>query len=288
MIRLIEAKMCFHADLIYHLLAHMNLNDNPSNLFSDKYIQEITQKKAALGLESSLEQELSPFINVYLQGFERLCLVNFVPFYTNNLEQTRNELLAQPFFTKEDKNDFLTPFLKIAEKEKETFYMNFWTNEINKYLELINQFNIYLGDKISKFKSIFDFYNVSPNIYLLLSITQNGRGIYIKDYFTAIVRLPRNSAEFSKSFILIFHEMTHQFTDALIEGQISISDDSHNLSESLVILTDFYLFQKYNCSMLEYYCNEFGISECSETAVNEKYSVPLEIREKMENMLLQF
>lgn len=97
-------------------------------------------------------------------------------FYANDLEQTRNALLVQPFYTK----------------------------QIEKHSKLIKQFNIYLEDKINNFKNIFEFYNVSPNIYLSLSITQNRRGFYIKDYFTAIVRLPKNSAEFNNSLYRLF------------------------------------------------------------------------------------
>lgn len=279
--------MCFHVDLVYHLLAHMDLKNNASCLFSNKYVQDITRKKVSLGIDSYLEQELAPFIETYLKGFERLSLINFMTFYANDLEQTRNALLTQPFYTMEDKEKFLIPFFNIAKKEKDTFYIEFWTKEIEKHSKLMKQFNIYIENKINNFNNIFKFYNVSPNIYLSLSLTQNGRGFYIKDYFNAIAPLPRSNDEFSNSFVQIFHEMTHQFTDNLIDGKISLSDDTHSLSESLVILTDFYLFKKYNSSMLEGYCKQFGITECSETVANEKYAIPLELRKRMENILLQ-
>ena len=275
----------FHADLIYHLLVHMNLKNNASNLYSKDYIEYIQKSKQAVGINNNLEEELLEFNSIYLKGFERLALINFIPFCTNSLKETEEELVNQPFYTKEDKEDFLLPFISIAQRESDMFYRKFWEDELKKHSKILEDFNTYIEKEISKFTSIFKYYKVSPKVYISQSLTRNGRGFYMKDNFTAVVPMPKDYVDFSKGFITAFHEMTHQFTDKLLNCDISMNDNTHMLSESVVIITDFYLFKKYNYSLLEEYCIYFGIDKCSEEGLKEKYPIPKELLLKVESLV---
>lgn len=67
-----------------------------------------------------------------------------------------------------------------------------------------------------------------------------------------------------------------------------MSEYSYNSLESMVIVTDFYLFQKYNYELLKDYCRYFGISECLDKAVKEKYPLSLEISNSIQELLLRF
>lgn len=194
----------FHADLIYHLLAHMNLKDNASNLYSKDYIKYIKKRKQAVCINNNLEEELLGFNSLYLKGFQRLALINFMPFCTNSLKDTEEALVNQPFYTKEDKEDFLLPFISIGQRESEMFYRDFWEDELKKHSKILEDFNTYIEKEISKFTSIFKYYKVSPKVYISQSLTRNGRGFYMKDNFTAVVPMPKDYVGFSKGFITAF------------------------------------------------------------------------------------
>ncbi|GKU32350.1 hypothetical protein CFB3_44580 [Clostridium folliculivorans] len=65
-----------------------------------------------------------------------------------------------------------------------------------------------------------------------------------------------------------------------------MKDKTHAFSEALVILTDFYLFRKYNESLFIDYCKEFSIDDCSEKKAREKYYITNELSNKMDKLLL--
>ncbi|GKU27499.1 hypothetical protein CFOLD11_43260 [Clostridium folliculivorans] len=75
-----EFEKSFHADLIYHLFAHMNLIDNASNLFDKEYIEHIKYLKFRMNKEHYLEEELYDLTDKYLNRFERLSMLNFIPY----------------------------------------------------------------------------------------------------------------------------------------------------------------------------------------------------------------
>ncbi|GKU32349.1 hypothetical protein [Clostridium folliculivorans] len=75
-----EFEKNFHADLIYHLFAHMNLIDNASNLFDKEYIERIKYLKFRMNKEHYLEEELYDLTDKYLNRFERLSMLNFIPY----------------------------------------------------------------------------------------------------------------------------------------------------------------------------------------------------------------
>jgi hypothetical protein len=67
-----------------------------------------------------------------------------------------------------------------------------------------------------------------------------------------LIRFPKNKNEFDFSFIQLLHEYTHNITDSLLNN-INMKDGSHNLSEYLVILTDYYLIKSIDKSFIPIY-----------------------------------
>ena len=89
------------------------------------------------------------------------------------------------------------------------------------------------------------------------SIIKNGRGFYINDYFSAAVPFPETENDFQSVFFMLLHEYTHQFTDNLLNN-INFDDGSHNLSENIVILADYYLIKETDKSLIPNYIKMFS------------------------------
>ena len=80
-------------DLMYHILAHMEIN-NASNLYSEEYINQINQAKA--GQFADLTAELAPLTAYYNENFDRLAMINFLPFYCS--DACRKAIPGGPIF----------------------------------------------------------------------------------------------------------------------------------------------------------------------------------------------
>ena len=66
---IIEFKYSVVQDLMYHILAHMKV-DNASNLYSETYIDNVNKIKN--GRYNSITDAVSPLSNYYNENFERL------------------------------------------------------------------------------------------------------------------------------------------------------------------------------------------------------------------------
>ena len=107
----ISFKHSLISDLVFHVLAHMHVN-NASDLYSEKYIESFNSS-----IESSLSNKVLKIEDYYNDNFERLCLINFLPIYCNNLESLRGTLLSYDRFSDEDIQKFIKPFIAILEDE---------------------------------------------------------------------------------------------------------------------------------------------------------------------------
>ena len=70
-----------HIDLVFHILAHIKVN-NPSDLFSEPYIE-----KMSLAIQDNKIFLPQSAVKYYNQNFNRLGIINFLPFFTQNMEE---------------------------------------------------------------------------------------------------------------------------------------------------------------------------------------------------------
>lgn len=76
----------WHKDIVFHVLTHMKV-DNASNIFNEVYVQEIRQEKKRLGITDDLIGHIEALTDYYIKNFERLSIINFIPFITNSFEE---------------------------------------------------------------------------------------------------------------------------------------------------------------------------------------------------------
>ena len=113
------------------------------------------------------------------------------------------------------------------------------------------------------------------------------RGFYRQDDFFAAVPLPGNERETVTAFFQLFHEYTHQFTDFLLNRPVSMDDGTHDLSENLVILTDYFMIKEISEETAKEYlswicaiCGGTG-APLDEAAFLQLFPVPPDLKERM-------
>lgn len=229
-------------DLMYHILAHMEIN-NASNLYSEEYIDQIKQAKA--GQYADLIAELAPLTAYYNENFDRLAMINFLPFYCSDVNALIHTLTHFDGFSSEDKEAFILPLTKLIQKEN-TFYSSYW-NQLHEHSASSRaELESYLSEELTKYRKLFAYWKKEHAIIgISYSITCNGRGFGNPQApsFSAIVPFTETKAHYKATFLQILHEYTHQFTDALLQQNIRMDDGSHSLSEQMVILFDYYLIK---------------------------------------------
>jgi hypothetical protein len=229
-------------DLVFHALAHMKV-DNASNLYHSDYAVNMFKQKQAAGFAYDISFALSEISHYYNANFERLGVINFLPFYFTDFEEMKNCFIQYNGFTQEDADNFIKPFISILDMESD-FFFPWWDkqdseNEARK-TALANRINT----NFEPFAPIFAYYQKAPQIYLSYTLTANGRGFGgFPEYFTALAPFPKTDAETDFVFFTLLHEITHQFTDSLVNSNINMQDGSHDLSEKMVVLADYYLLE---------------------------------------------
>lgn len=227
-------------DLVYHVLAHMQVN-NPSNLYSEEYIGKIREAKG--GHFEDITEQMGQLAEYYNAHFERLMMVNFLPFSCRNLEELQWMIGQQPGVTAEDKESFLNPFLELLQKEAE-FYEDYWKNLYDKNEQKREYLAAYLTREWEKYKVLGSYFHKNRAIAgISYSITCAGRGLGHYDAFLAVVPFAEEEKAYKNTFLQLLHEYTHQFTDRMIQQEISMEDGSHAFSEKVVLLFDYYLIK---------------------------------------------
>lgn len=229
-----------HIDLVYHLLAHMKV-ENASNLFSQKYIEYMQKVKPFDKVE--LLNEIKPLELFYNNNFERLAIINFLPFYSDDLNELIKILLTYENFNQTDKDTFIIPFIRLLEHEAATFYYNYWEGQYKVLCCSFTEVKNYFEKLLEKYQIVFNYFKKAALVYFSFSLTRNGRGFGIKNNFSACIPFPINQYEYQNAFFTLLHEYTHQFTDQLVKNDINMHDGSHDLSENIVILFDYYLIK---------------------------------------------
>ena len=263
-----------HVDLFFHCLAHMDIGQDVSSLYSQAYISKISREKIKNNLDSAwLTGEMDKIKDIYIPD-QKLRMVNFLPFQFVNFEQLLEGLkwlsgdlqgnspqpflpfFRQRYFSSTGAQSFLRILTNILVVEYRTFYGEFWKRQNGQGTALQERFrNLFvesgfklLGPALKEKKGVV--------IYLCLSMTQNGRGFSSEDYFGAVVKFPEREDEILKSFFMSIHEMTHLFLDEWTLRQSGHPDapsstrfenegyDIHLLKERAVLYADYLLCKK--------------------------------------------
>lgn len=227
-------------DLVYHVLAHMQVN-NPSNLYSEEYITMIRETKD--GQFEDITEPMSQLAEYYNANFERLCKVNFLPFSCQNLDALTYMVEQQPYFTAEDKVHFLAPFLQLLQKES-LFYEAYWKGMYDGSEQARECLKAYLTKEWEKYKVLGSYFHKNRALAgISYSMTCSGRGLYASDVFVAVVPFAEEEREYKSTFLQLLHEYTHTFTDPMLQQDINMADGSHNFSEYMVMIFDYYLIK---------------------------------------------
>ncbi len=281
----IKFKYAKHIDLIFHVLAHMQVN-NASDLYSQKYIDNF--KLLRNNKELFIPYDLAEYYNKH---FNNVGMINFLPFYSKDFDELKHLILNYNGFTNDDINLFVKPFLSICENESD-FYFDFWENKINIYKDYCVKAENIIRKKLELYSCVFDYYNKSALTILSLSITRNGRGFGgIDNYFSALIPFPKSLKLINNSFFVLLHEYTHQITNELLKPNINMEDGSHDISESLVILFDFYLIKSLDKANVDKYLEWVSeISGNTDNTITENtllsiFNVEKSLRDEIDNLL---
>lgn len=247
----------WHKDIVFHVLTHMKV-DNASNIFNENYIEEISLEKKKLGIQDNLRECLEALTDYYMTHFERLTIINFIPFVTNSFEALTQTLMHLEHFTEEDQSNFIHPFIAILEEEK-PFYYAYWHQKdaLIKHRKAIIE--KHLNNSLMPFKCLFDYYeqhmHMKVDILLSYSMGQNGRGSSNGQSHLVALPFPFNETHEENTFFMALHELTHPCTDDLVsKGKaISMKDGSHALTENIVMVADYELIKVVNPLLLESY-----------------------------------
>ena len=261
-------------DLFFHCLAHMDIGQDASSLYSQAYKDWISREKIQNSFDPAwLTSEMDKIKDIYIPD-QKLRMVNFLPFQFMNVEQLLEGLkwisgelqgnspqpflpfFRQRYFSSPGAQSFLRTLTEILVVEYQTFYREFWKRQNGQRTALKERFRTLfeesglklLGPALKGKKGVI--------IYLCLSITRNGRGFSSGDYFGAAVKFPEQEDEILKSFFMSIHEMTHLFLDEWTLRQSGHPDapsstrsgnegyDIHLLKERAVLYADFLLCKK--------------------------------------------
>lgn len=110
----VEFKYSAVCDLMYHILAHMKV-ENASNLYLESYIADIN--KAKNGRYDNIEEALSQLAGYYNENFARLGVINFLPVYCSTVQELVNVMENYNGFTQADKEQFVFPLCQIIKSE---------------------------------------------------------------------------------------------------------------------------------------------------------------------------
>ena len=275
-------------DLVYHVLAYMQVC-NASNLYSEQYIREFERYRRASGFSFDLRRAMTQLGPYYNQNFERLGIVNFLPLAQpdEDFEALKKRLLDHPGFTPADQDFFVGPFITALEKES-LLYFPYWESAYQNAHDRRKMCEARLESLLRPYDRVFSHYQKKKTVaFLSFSITRNGRGFYRQDDFFAAVPLPGNERETVPAFFQLFHEYTHQFTDFLLNRPVSMDDGTHDLSENLVILTDYFMIKEISEETAKEYlswicaiCGGTG-TPLDEAAFLHLFPVPPDLKERM-------
>ena len=277
----IDFKYSMVYDLMFHILAHMNV-ENASNLYSKKYIDDINKIKK--DGHDNIEEKLSFLAKYYNTNFERLGIINFLPFYCSSSKELTIAMENYNGFTEADKERFVFPLTQLINDEA-VFYESYWNKLYDTTQILRANFESQIMKELNKYQVLFSYFKKSAVVGVSYSLTNNGRGFGDHNVFNAVVPFVYHENQYKNSFYQILHEYTHQFTDIMLGERIRMDDGTHSLSEKLVVLFDYYLIKKLYKQDIDSYLKWIETLlniDCSEEKVFlSTFEINKEINEKL-------
>ena len=260
----IEFRYSVVSDLMYHILAHMKV-ENASDLFSQSYIVSADRMKN--GQYDSIAEYAVRLSEYYNTNFNRLGIINFLPFEHTSVRSLIDALGNYPGFSENDREAFILPLTQLIQKET-AFYEAYWAQLYDTTAACRNAFECWITNEMKKYEALFSYFNKSAVVGLSYSLTNNGRGYGGATSFNAIVPFVYDENCYKGSFYQILHEYTHQFTDRLLGDSIRMDDGTHALSEKAVILFDYYLIKQLCAEdvdgYLQWLCSLSNADPCDE------------------------
>ena len=277
----IEYKYSAVQDLMYHILAHMKV-ENASNLYSGAYIDYV--EKIKNGRYDSITGVVAHLSNYYNENFERLGVINFLPFMCSSVQDLISATENYYGFTEADKKEFVSPLNQLLKQEFE-FYEHYWNRLYDTTSICRKALESWLKNEMSKYGALFSYFNKFAVIGMSYSMTCNGRGYGDTSSFNAVVPFAFGESEYKNTFYQILHEYTHQFTDKLLGNNIRMDDGTHDISEKAVILFDYYLIHKlYNedtSSYLKWVGSLANVDNCDEKSFLSVFKINDDINETL-------
>ena len=278
---IIEFKYSVVQDLMYHILAHMKV-ENASNLYSETYIDNVNKIKN--GRYDSITEVVSHLSNYYNENFERLGVINFLPFEHSSVQGLIGAIENYYGFTETDKEKFIFPLNQLLKSEFE-FYEDYWNKLYDTTSICRKEFESWIKNEMSKYETLFSYFNKFAVVGMSYSLTNNGRGYGGESSFNAVVPFAFDGSKYKNIFYQILHEYTHQFTDKLLGENIRMDDGTHDISEKAVILFDYYLIKKLYKEDTDSYLKWIGslanIDNCDEYLFLSVYKINDGIKEKL-------
>lgn len=272
-------------DLMYHVLAHMKV-DNASNLYSEAYIDTINKVKH--GRYDSIAGAVAHLSNYYNENFERLGVINFLPFVCASVQDLLSATEHYWGFTETDKEEFIFPLNQLLRSEFE-FYEDYWSKLYDATSVCRKKFELWLNNEMSKYEALFSYFNKAAGVGISYSLTNNGRGYENASSFNAIVPFAFDESKYKGTFYQILHEYTHQFTDKLLGETIRMDDGTHDMSETMVILFDYYLIKRIDKADIGFYLEWIGslanIENCNENLFQSIFKINGNVNEKLLELL---
>ena len=277
----IEFKYSVVQDLMYHILAHMKV-ENASNLYSEAYIDTVNEIKN--DRYDSIAETVSHLSNYYNKNFERLGVINFLPFVCPSVQDLIGATENYYGFTETDKKEFIFPLIQLLKNELE-FYEDYWNKQYDTTSICRKAFELWIKSEMSKYGALFSYFNKFAVVGMSYSLTNNGRGYGDTSSFNAVVPFAFDESEYKNIFYQILHEYTHQFTDKLLGESIRMDDGTHDISEKAVILFDYYLIKKLSIKDTDSYLKWIGslanIDNCDEKLFLSVFIINDAINEKL-------
>ena len=278
---IIEFKYSVVHDLMYHILAHMKV-ENASNLYSETYIDNVNKIKN--GRYDSITEVVSHLSNYYNENFERLGVINFLPFEHSSVQDLIGATENYYGFTETDKEEFIFPLNQLLKSEFE-FYEDYWNKLYDTTSICRKAFESWIKNEMSKYETLFSYFNKFAVVGMSYSLTNNGRGYGGESSFNAVVPFAFDGSKYKNIFYQILHEYTHQFTDKLLGENIRMDDGTHDISEKAVILFDYYLVKKLYKEDTDFYLKWIGslanADNCDENLFLSVFKINDDINEKL-------
>lgn len=281
----------WHSDIVFHVLTHMKVK-NASNIFNETYIKEIMQEKQKLGITDNLIEELEDLTDYYMEHFERLAIINFIPLVTNSFDELTQTIVNWRNFTDYDRKKFINHFVAILEKEK-AFYQRYWYQKDDRLKNRKTTVEKNLKDRLTLFKCLFEYYkqckHTRVEILLSYSMGQNGRGCLNQDIQLVALPFPISESDEKNTFFMTLHELTHSCTDNLVGDakDISMKNGSHALTENIVMIADYELIKVVDPTLVEDYfrwiCKKSKnpTDQLDEDMLYSTFIIPAEIKNKL-------